>query len=124
MSQQVPFNNNGVPQGSNMVAGSGYVEAAPGGYVPQGGTAVGTDQYGGDGGGYRQPQTYARYKAPMIDPIESAKLTPQILILLIFAGLKRHWKWSLPVGLVLGLLAAGSCYLAFPLQHVARAAIQ
>jgi capsular exopolysaccharide synthesis family protein len=60
----------------------------------------------------------------MIDPIESAKLTPQILILLVLAGLKRHWKWSLPTGLVLGLLAAGICHMVFPLQHVARAAIQ
>jgi len=60
----------------------------------------------------------------MIDPIESAKLTPQILVLLILSGLRRHWKWSLPMGLVLGLLAAGSLYLAFPLQYESMAQIR
>jgi len=106
-----------------MLPDNGYVEATPGEYVPQGVPAGGPGQYGG-GGGYWQQQTYARNRAPMIDPVESAKLTPQILVLLVLSGLKRHWKWGLPMGLVLGLLASGIFYLVFPLQHVARAAIQ
>jgi capsular exopolysaccharide synthesis family protein len=123
MSQQVPLNDSGVPQGGNMFPGNGSVEVAPGGYVPQGVPAGAPGQYG-DGGGYWQQQTYAQNKVPMIDPIESAKLTPQILVLLVLSGLKRHWKWGLPLGLVLGLLVAGICHMVFPLQHVARAAIQ
>ena len=139
MSQQVPFDNNGVPQGGismedGRVASGGYADAAPGSYAPQEmmppNVPAGPAPYAGNsgGGGYWQPpqgpQTYARNKVPMIDPIESAKLTPQIMILLLLSGLERHWRWSLPLGLVLGLIAAGSLYLAFPLQHEATAAIQ
>ena len=131
MSQQVPFNNSGVSQGNlpqenGVVASGGHADAAPG-YVPQNVPVAGMEQYGG-GNGYWQPpqgpQTFARHRAPMIDPIESAKLTPQIVILLVLAGLRRHWKWSFPMGLILGVLAAGSLYLAFPLQYEARATIQ
>ena len=131
MSQQVPFDNSGVPQGDNMMAASvGYGSmSAPGTYASQGGPSLNPDPYGGGGGGgsWQPPQEYqpyARNKAPMIDPIESARLTPQILVLLVLSGLKRHWKWSLPLGLILGLLAAGTLYLAFPLQYEARASIQ
>ena len=151
MSQQVPFDNNGVPQGNNMVAAGGYMDggydpqggyAPQGGYGPQGGympqemppgsmppnVPMGPDSYGNGGGGYWQPpqgpQTYTRNTVPMIDPIESAKLTPQIMVLLVLSGLKRHWKWSLPMGLILGLLMAGGLYLAFPLQFESRASIQ
>ena len=119
MSQQVPFDNNGVPLGNDMVA-AGYADASSG-YAPQ-------TMGGMDGGGYlppnQGPQTYARNRVPMIDPIESAKLTPQVLILLILSGFKRHWKWSLPMGVVMGLLAAGILYLAFPVQFGASATIQ
>ena len=127
MSQQVPFDNSGaVPLGNDMVA-AGYADAAPG-YVPQdmGGMSGGGGMDGG--GGYlppaQGPQSYARNRAPMIDPIESAKITPQILVLLVLSGLRRHWKWSLPLGMVLGLLAAGILYLAFPLQYEATAQIR
>ena len=123
MSQQVPPNSGGVPQENGVVVpGGGYVDA-PSGYVPQ---DAGPVQYGG-GSGYSPspgPQSYARNRAPMIDPIESAKLTPQLLVLLVFSGLKRHWKWSLPLGIFLGLAAAGILYLALPVQHSASAAIQ
>jgi len=127
MSQQVPPNNNGVPQGNDpqggdMVVAGGYAEASSG-YVSQG---AGPAQYG-DGSGLPPsygPQSYARNRAPVIDPIESAKLTPQLMILLVLSGLKRHWKWSLPMGLILGLLAAGGLYLAQPVQHEAVAQIQ
>ena len=146
MSQQVPYDNNGVPMmGNEMTAPGGYADVAPGGYLPQEMSPAGynmsqnvpadMDPYGGGGdGGYYQPpqppqppqgpQTYARNSVPMIDPIESAKLTPQILVLLVISGLKRHWKWSLPMGLILGLLTAGGLYLAFPLQYESRASIQ
>jgi len=114
MSQQVPPNNSGVPQsnvpqGNGMIVADNYADASSG-YVPQG---VGPAQYGGGGlpPAYG-PQNYARNRAPMIDPIESAKLTPQILILLVFSGLKRHWKWSVPMGLILGLLTGAILYLA------------
>ena len=119
MSQQVPFDNSGVPLGNEMVS-PGYANVSPGNVTPVSSP--------GNGGGYlpppRGPQTYARNRVPMIDPIESAKLTPQILILLVFSGLRRHWKWSLPMGLILGLLAASILYLAFPLQHEAKAIVQ
>ena len=119
MSQQVPFDNSGVPLGNDMVA-AGYTDASSG-YAPQ-------NMGGMDGGGYlpptQGPHMYARNRAPMIDPIESAKLTSQVLILLILSGLKRHWKWSLPMGVILGLLAAGILYWAFPVQYAASASIQ
>ena len=122
MSQQVPPNNSGIPQENGVVVpGGGYVDA-PSGYVPQG---AGPTQY--DGGGYHPspgPQSYARYRAPMIDPIESSKLTPQLLVLLVFSGIKRYWKWSLPMGLFCALAAAGILYLALPVTHEATAQIQ
>ena len=131
MSQQIPTDNNTVPHGNNpAMAGGGYVDATPGGYAPQDYHPVaGPDQYPQDGGSgnWQQPQrvqTYSRDRVPMIDPIESAKLTPQILVLLVFAGIKRHWKWSIPLGLLLGFLAAGGLYLAFPLQYQAAAHVQ
>ena len=121
MTQQVPFDNNAVPLEHNSVVLDGY--------APQGMPVAGHSQYPYAGSGeYRQPpqepQVYARNRAPMIDPIESAKLTPQIMFLLVLAGFKRHWKWVFPLGLVLGLLAAGVLYVAFPLQYQAKAFIQ
>ena len=127
MSQQVPPNNGGVPQeNGSVVPGGGYVDA-PSGYVPQGAGPVPNAQYAGGNGGLSSTygtQSYARHRAPMIDPIESAKLTPQLLVLLVFSGLKRHWKWSLPLGLFLGLAAAGIIYVASPVQYDATATIQ
>ena len=139
MSQQVPFdNNNDAPIGDipnispavDDMAASGNVPQsyAPQGYAPQGyGPQNVPAPYGG-GGGFlpptHEPKSYARNRAPMIDPIESAKLTPQILVLLVLSGLTRHWKWSVPLGLILGLLAAGLLYLIFPLQYEARATVQ
>ena len=131
MPQHVPPNNGGVfpsglPQGSNMVVADGYVDASPG-YVPQGVSVpqgVGLSQYDGGASSAHGHQHYARHRAPMIDPIESTKLTPQITVLLVLSGLARHWKWSLPMGLVLGLLTGGILYLALPTQYTATAEIQ
>ena len=127
MSQQVPPNSSGLPddktsqgrypQEGDVVVAGGYADASPD-YVPQG---AGSAQYGGGLPAAYGPQNYARNRAPMIDPIESAKLTPQLMVLLIFSGLKRHWKWSLPVALFLGLLAGGGLFFALPVQHEAAA---
>lgn len=130
MSQQVPFNNDGVPQGNvpqgnDMISAGVPTDASPG-YAPQNVPAGSPDPYSG-GGRWQPPQgpqTYARNKAPMIDPIESTKLTPQIMILLVLSGIKRHWKWSLPIGLIMGLLAAGVLYLVFPLQYESHVLLQ
>ena|GEM_PF-1851477 len=119
----------------NTAPNGGYVDAAPGGYhTPHELPMPGTGHYAyegavheGTGGGYWQlpqgQQAYARNRVPMIDPIESAKLTPQIMFLLVLSGLRRHWKWSMPMALALGLLATGVLYLLFPLQYMARATI-
>ena len=122
MSQQGPFDDSGVPPGgflpdSGMVT-PGYADASSG-YDPQYVPA----QYGGYSHPY-EPQMYARHRVPMIDPIESAKLTPQTLFLLVLSGFKRHWKWSLPTGLILGLLTACVLYLAFPILYEATGTIQ
>ena len=125
MSQQVPPNSSGVSkgdvlQGSSMVVAGSYADASPGS-VPQGANPA---QYGaGLPHAYGQ-QSYARHRAPMIDPIESAKLTPQIIVLLVVSGLARHWKWSLPMGLVLGLLTGGILYLAMPTKYEAVIQLQ
>ena len=141
MSQQIPPNNSGVPQGDaphgnaphdnlpqegGMVVASGHGDISPA-YVSQSYAPPSTPyaQYGGGGmpSSY-EPQDYTRNQAPMIDPIESTKLTPQLLILLVFSGLRRHWKWSLPLGVFLGLLAGAGLYLSFPVQYVSSAQIQ
>ena len=126
MSQQVPPNNSGALQGGvfqegDMVLADGYADASPGS-VPRG---TGSSQFvnGSSHAGYN-PQNFARNRAPMIDPIESARLTPQLLVLLVLAGLKRNWKWSVPLGLFLGLLAGGGLYLGLPTQYEAAAQIQ
>jgi len=138
MTQQVPVDNNTFPQqgGNSAAMNGGYVDVALDSYAPPQASPLASTNYHDlqegypqwDGGGHRQPpqgqQTYVRNTVPMIDPIESAKLTPQILVLLVLSGLKRHWKWSLPMGLVLGLITAGCLYLAFPLQYSAKASIQ
>ena len=62
----------------------------------------------------RSPRTY-------IDAIESSKMTPQILLLLVKSGLKRCWMWALPVGLVLGSVVAAVCYFCFPITYQAEA---
>ncbi|MCL2710857.1 MAG: AAA family ATPase [Planctomycetaceae bacterium] len=118
MSQQVPPNNSATPQG-NTPQGShpqeGDVVVASG-YTPQG---AGSAQHGGGLPSAYGTQNYARNRVPMIDPIESAKLTPQLMVLLVFSGLRRHWKWSLPAALFLGLLAGAGLYFLLPVQHEA-----
>jgi len=132
MSQQFPPNNDGevplghVPLGDGMIVPGGYADVTPG-YAPSGygSQEIGHVHYGGnDGVPSYGPKNYARHRAPIIDPIESAKLTPQLLVLLVLSGLKRHWKWSLPMGLILGLLVGGILYLAQPVQYEAAAQIQ
>ena len=120
MSQQVPPNNNGViqggaPQEGGMVVAGGYADASTD-YVRYGGNESSWSPY--------SQQNFTRHRAPMIDPIESARLTPQIMVLLVLSGLKRHWKWSLPMALFLGLLTGGILYLVQPVQYEATAQIQ
>ncbi|MGL4595051.1 MAG: polysaccharide biosynthesis tyrosine autokinase [Thermoguttaceae bacterium] len=56
--------------------------------------------------------------------IESSKVTPQILLLLIIAGVKRSWKWALPTGLVLGSIAFATFWFLFPKMYEAKAWMQ
>ena len=63
-------------------------------------------------------------RRPVMDAIASAKITPQILIFLIFTGLKRHWKWALPTGLIMGTVVAGILFFVFPVKYEATAWIQ
>ncbi|MDR0870309.1 MAG: AAA family ATPase [Planctomycetaceae bacterium] len=81
----------------------------------------------------QNPQFYsAAYSAPPqenrpkpeIDSAESAKMTPQILILLITTGLKRTWKWAFPTGIVLGAVTFAVMYLLFPIKYEAAAWLQ
>ena len=70
------------------------------------------------------PQAYAQNQPvgpPMIDSAELVKMSPQVLVLLILAGFKRTWKWTLPTGLVLGAITAATCYLLFPVKYEATA---
>ena len=139
MSQQIPPNNSDIPQGDasqgntshdnvphegGMVLAGGHADASPR-YIPQSaGPAQYSQYWGGGSPSSYGPQNYSRNRAPMIDPIESAKLTPQLLILLVFAGLRRHWKWSLPMGALLGVFAGAVFYAAFPVQFASNAQIQ
>jgi len=63
-------------------------------------------------------------RRPIMDASVSAKITPQILFFLIFTGLKRHWKWALPMGLITGTIVAGAIYFLFPVRYEAMAWIQ
>lgn len=63
-------------------------------------------------------------KSAVFDSIESSKMTPQILILLVLAGLKRNWKWALPLGLILAGVAFGTLYVLFPKKYEGKAWIQ
>ncbi|MDR1290220.1 MAG: hypothetical protein LBK06_03370 [Planctomycetaceae bacterium] len=60
----------------------------------------------------------------IMDGIEMARTTPQILILMLFTGLKRNWKWTLPSGLILAAIAFGLLWFLFPVQYEATAWIQ
>ncbi|MDR2344845.1 MAG: hypothetical protein LBE18_02160 [Planctomycetaceae bacterium] len=60
----------------------------------------------------------------IMDGIEMARTTPQILILMLFSGLKRNWKWTLPSGLILSVIAFGMLWFSFPIKYEATAWIQ
>ncbi|MDR1053191.1 MAG: hypothetical protein LBL39_03360, partial [Planctomycetaceae bacterium] len=60
----------------------------------------------------------------IMDGIEMARTTPQILILMLLAGLKRNWKWTLPAGLILSAIAFGVLWFSFPIKYEATAWIQ
>ncbi len=101
---------NDTPIGNNLV---------PGGYAPDfeaGPVASPQPVYA------QNPPVAAR--RPIMDASASAKMTPQILMFLIYTGLKRHWKWALPTGLVLAAVAAGVLYFVFPIRYEATAWIQ
>jgi capsular exopolysaccharide synthesis family protein len=61
---------------------------------------------------------------PIIDSIELAKITPQIMILLIISGLKRTWKWALPSGLILASVVFAVTMASFPVRYEAVAYLQ
>ncbi|MDR1479751.1 MAG: hypothetical protein LBJ00_12530 [Planctomycetaceae bacterium] len=66
----------------------------------------------------------ASARRQIMDGIEMARSTPQILMLMLFTGLKRNWKWTLPAGLVLGAIAFGSLWFLFPVKYEASAWVQ
>ncbi|MDR1964909.1 MAG: hypothetical protein LBQ50_14145, partial [Planctomycetaceae bacterium] len=61
---------------------------------------------------------------PTIDSVESVKITPQIMILLVISGLKRTWKWALPLGIVMASVAFAVLYVSFPIRYEATAYMQ
>ncbi|MDR1270217.1 MAG: AAA family ATPase [Planctomycetaceae bacterium] len=73
---------------------------------------------------YGQESTMSGRAKPIIDSIELLKVTPQILILLIISGLKRNWKWALPSGTVIALVAFAAIYVSFPVRYEATAYMQ
>ncbi len=80
-----------------------------------------------DAGAFSAPFADRRHvdvRPPMMDTAESSKMTPQILLLLLATGLKRCWKWALPLGLVLGAVAAACLWFTFPIKYEAKAWIQ
>lgn len=80
---------------------------------------------GGQPSAYAYPSFHeSRSRNVFFDIAEASKLTPQILILLINHGLKRNWKWALPLGLILGSVAFAALYICFPIKYRATAYIQ
>ncbi|MDR0705357.1 MAG: AAA family ATPase [Planctomycetaceae bacterium] len=72
---------------------------------------------------YGQEMLSAKPK-PLIDSIELAKITPQIMILLIISALKRTWKWALPSGLILASVVFAIIMVSFPVRYEATAYLQ
>ncbi|MGL6225308.1 MAG: polysaccharide biosynthesis tyrosine autokinase [Thermoguttaceae bacterium] len=63
--------------------------------------------------------------APIMDAsYAEGMMTPQVLMLMIRAGLKRSWKWALFLGIVLSVLSAGMTYYLFPVRYEAIAWVQ
>ncbi|MDR2641736.1 MAG: hypothetical protein LBC74_02960 [Planctomycetaceae bacterium] len=60
----------------------------------------------------------------IMDGIEMARSTPQILILMLISGLKRNWKWTVPLGLLLSTIAFGVLWFVFPIKYEATAWVQ
>lgn len=128
------YNPNEVPLSSNIVVGNSDTSGSVGGYgaaypgaSQQGYAAQGQEYYSEQP--YGDPQSYAYPPPepkvpPVFDAVESSKMTPQILVLLLMAGLKRNWKWALPLGLVLGSVAFATLYTLFPKKYEAKAWIQ
>ncbi|MDR2761300.1 MAG: hypothetical protein LBB88_01710 [Planctomycetaceae bacterium] len=57
----------------------------------------------------------------IMDGIEMARSTPQIMILMLISALKRNWKWTLPSGLILSAIAFGTLWFLFPIKYEAMA---
>lgn len=51
-------------------------------------------------------------------------MTPLVMVLMMLSGLRRSWKWAIPVGLILGLTAASLIYFLFPIKYKATARIR
>ncbi|MGL4942028.1 MAG: GumC family protein [Thermoguttaceae bacterium] len=60
----------------------------------------------------------------LLELVESAKLRPQILALLIMSGLFRHWRWALPVGAVLAAIVVTLLLMFYPAPYAATAILQ
>ncbi|MDR2172551.1 MAG: hypothetical protein LBP59_20620 [Planctomycetaceae bacterium] len=60
----------------------------------------------------------------IMDGLEMARTTPQILILMLITGLKRNWKWTLPAGIILATITFGILWFMFPIKYEATAWIQ
>ncbi|MDR3181302.1 MAG: hypothetical protein LBT89_00020, partial [Planctomycetaceae bacterium] len=116
---------------AGVAAGPGYAAEQPV-YAPEPGFAQ-QPAYAPAGDAYYQQTNLSNEllhhqrpprSAPILDPVESSRMTPQILVLLLVSGLKRHWKWSLPLAIFLSLFTAGILYLAFPAKYTAQAWIR
>ncbi|MCL2743470.1 MAG: hypothetical protein FWE67_06445 [Planctomycetaceae bacterium] len=118
-------NNEDLPdeqwQGSGIVVGNSgnsqnVAEPAQGAY--------GAPPYGYDVGQPFDGSGYTEQRQPDFDSVEFAKITPQILVLLVLTGLKRNWKWAVPTAFTLAAVAFGTLYFLFPIKFEAKAWIQ
>ncbi|MDR1923103.1 MAG: hypothetical protein LBQ66_01920 [Planctomycetaceae bacterium] len=94
-----------------IVSGQAQAQTVPQDYYPEGYVQQPV-------GGYMPPRTHT------LDGIEMARVTPQILLLMILSGIQRNWKWALPCGLILGAIAFGALWFLFPIKYEATAWIQ
>lgn len=60
----------------------------------------------------------------LLDLVESVKLTPKLLAILVARGVRRHWRWALPTGVVVAAIATTLLLLFFPAPYQATAILQ
>ncbi|MDR2706778.1 MAG: hypothetical protein LBC02_13440, partial [Planctomycetaceae bacterium] len=73
---------------------------------------------------YYGPEMPSTKPKPIIDSIELARITPQIMILLVISGLKRTWKWALPSGLIIASVVFAIIMVSYPVMYEATAYMQ